>query len=268
MREAASIILLRRRSSRVRGVPRPPASRLELHGVRVRVSRRRRRAGEDARTAAARELFEEAGVLLASDPATGAETLEMTTHARRCASSSSTARRRADARAAGLAWSTDVARAVVALDHAVDRAEAILRAVLRRRAAGRAGAVVRRRSRRSIRCGCTPADAIARAASCSCRRRRSARSGSSRSIGSIERRDRAPAARAPTSRIRSCRACAGVAGEPPCLLLPWDPEYPTARHRREHAADVSAGVGAGPSRFVVEDRAWKHVAAPGSTSAG
>ena len=55
-------------------------------------------------------------------------------------------------------------------------------------------------------------------------------------------------------RVRSLRA-----DDPrPCLLLPWDPEY-----------DAATGEGVplpsnpswarGPSRFVLEDRTWKHV---------
>ncbi|MGE0871986.1 MAG: NUDIX domain-containing protein [Kofleriaceae bacterium] len=60
---------------------------------------------------------------------------------------------------------------------------------------------------------------------------------------------------------------APAGGDPrPTLLLPWDPEY-----------DAGTGEGItlpsrpswarGPSRFVLEDRTWKHVAAPGSTTA-
>jgi 8-oxo-dGTP pyrophosphatase MutT (NUDIX family) len=55
------------------------------------------------------------------------------------------------------------------------------------------------------------------------------------------------------------------------LLLPWDPEYQTAGTgdgaplpdpaRTPRWAD-------GPSRFYLEDRAWSHVGAPGSTTAG
>lgn len=52
------------------------------------------------------------------------------------------------------------------------------------------------------------------------------------------------------------------------LLLPWDPEYESAG--TGDAAPMPAGhpLARGPSRFVMEDRAWKHVHAPGSTTAG
>lgn len=52
------------------------------------------------------------------------------------------------------------------------------------------------------------------------------------------------------------------------LLLPWDPEYETAG--TGDAAPMPAGhpLAHGPSRFVLEDRTWKNVAAPTSTTAG
>ena len=51
------------------------------------------------------------------------------------------------------------------------------------------------------------------------------------------------------------------------LLLPWDPEYLSAG--TGDAAPMPAGhpLATGPSRFVLEDRAWKHVYAPPSTHA-
>jgi 8-oxo-dGTP pyrophosphatase MutT (NUDIX family) len=54
-------------------------------------------------------------------------------------------------------------------------------------------------------------------------------------------------------------------GERPCLLLPWDPEYLTKGTGESTPLTYNPRWAAGPSRFVLEDRAWKHVAAPGST---
>lgn len=52
------------------------------------------------------------------------------------------------------------------------------------------------------------------------------------------------------------------------LLLPWDPEY-LARGQGEAAPmEPRPAWATGPSRFVMEDRAWRHLDAPGSTSAG
>jgi hypothetical protein len=53
-----------------------------------------------------------------------------------------------------------------------------------------------------------------------------------------------------------------------CVLLPWDPEYETAGQGESHPFTYQPSWAIGPSRFVLEDRTWKHVAAPGSTSAG
>ncbi|MCA9674812.1 MAG: NUDIX domain-containing protein [Myxococcales bacterium] len=52
------------------------------------------------------------------------------------------------------------------------------------------------------------------------------------------------------------------------LLLPWDPEYETAG--TGDAAPMPAGhpLATGPSRFVMEDRAWKHLFAPAGTTTG
>ena len=51
------------------------------------------------------------------------------------------------------------------------------------------------------------------------------------------------------------------------LLLPWDPEYATAGQGDAHPMPLDHPLATGPSRFVMEDRAWRHVYAPGSTPA-
>lgn len=52
------------------------------------------------------------------------------------------------------------------------------------------------------------------------------------------------------------------------LLLPWDPEYET--RGTGDAIPMPAGhpLASGPTRFVMEDRAWKHVDAPAGTRQG
>jgi len=52
------------------------------------------------------------------------------------------------------------------------------------------------------------------------------------------------------------------------LLLPWDPEYETAGTGDAAPLPPDHPLATGPSRFVMEDRAWKHVHAPTSTRAG
>jgi hypothetical protein len=55
-------------------------------------------------------------------------------------------------------------------------------------------------------------------------------------------------------------------GSAPCLLLPWDPDYTITGTGDAAPFAYRPRWATGPSRFVMEDRAWKHVAAPGSTS--
>src|SRR5215471_2067301 len=107
LREAASVILLRRAEP----------------GFEVFLLRRHKGAsfmasafvfpgggaepGEDARTAAVRELFEEAGVLLARDAGSGAETLQMQTLEGLRKQILGGADAAIALAKAGLAWSTD-----------------------------------------------------------------------------------------------------------------------------------------------------------------
>lgn len=58
-------------------------------------------------------------------------------------------------------------------------------------------------------------------------------------------------------------------GDPgPTLLLPWDPEYLDDGTGDSAPLNYQPAWARGPSRFVLEDRTWKHISAPGSTTAG
>lgn len=61
----------------------------------------------------------------------------------------------------------------------------------------------------------------------------------------------------------------GGAPPVPCLLLPWDPEYLTLGQGDALPMSVLPSWAHGPSRFLLEPsgdrRAWRHVYAPGST---
>src|SRR5262249_12720697 len=57
-------------------------------------------------------------------------------------------------------------------------------------------------------------------------------------------------------------------GEVPALLLPWDPEYMTRGTGDATPWTYPPRGAIGPSRFVLENKAWKHVAAPSSTTEG
>jgi 8-oxo-dGTP pyrophosphatase MutT (NUDIX family) len=65
---------------------------------------------------------------------------------------------------------------------------------------------------------------------------------------------------------RLAPAGGGAAGF--ALLLPWDPEYLTAGTGDATPMAADHPLAIGPSRFVLEDRTWKNVDAPGSTPAG
>ena len=52
------------------------------------------------------------------------------------------------------------------------------------------------------------------------------------------------------------------------LLLPWDPEYESAGQGDLQLMAAGHPLATGPTRFVMEGKAWKHVYAPGSTPAG
>jgi 8-oxo-dGTP pyrophosphatase MutT (NUDIX family) len=52
------------------------------------------------------------------------------------------------------------------------------------------------------------------------------------------------------------------------LLLPWDPDYGVTGTGDAAPIPADHPLCIGPSRFILEDRTWKNVAAPGSTTAG
>ena len=52
------------------------------------------------------------------------------------------------------------------------------------------------------------------------------------------------------------------------LLLPWDPEYLTAGTGEARPMPADHPLAVGPSRFVLEDRTWKNIDAPASTRVG
>lgn len=66
------------------------------------------------------------------------------------------------------------------------------------------------------------------------------------------------------------RVAAPVAGEPTrvTLLLPWDPEYQSRGTGEGLVMPVHHPLAVGPSRFVLEGASWKHIDAASSPSAG
>ncbi|MBK9035127.1 MAG: NUDIX domain-containing protein [Myxococcales bacterium] len=60
---------------------------------------------------------------------------------------------------------------------------------------------------------------------------------------------------------------APIAGAGFALLLPWDPDYLTTGTGDSAPIPGDHPLAVGPSRFVLEDRTWKNIAAPSSTTA-
>jgi len=268
LREAASVILLRR--------ARP--------GFEVFLLRRHKRAsfmasafvfpggatepGEDARTAAARELFEEAGVLLArADANLDTETLELPIQAvlrRRILDGGDAA---AALRAAGLSWSTEM---LVPWAHWITPSIEPKRFSARFFVCELPGAQtpsfddVETVDQAWVR----PSDAIERAFELKLPPPQLRTMWELARYGSLAEvlaagRERADEPHPIMPRLRTA-----AAGDPMCLLLPWDPEYTVTGTGDAMPLTYTPRWATGPSRFILEDRTWRHVAAPGSTSAG
>ena len=224
--------------------------------------------GEDARTAAARELFEEAGVLLArADAKLDPSTLQVPIQAM--------LRRRildgADAQtamvAAGLAWSTDVL---------VPWAHWITPSIEPRRFSARffvcelPGAQVPSFDEVETvdQVWVRPREALDRAGELRLPPPQIRTLWELSQHGTIEEVLAAGRARAEEPHPIMPRLRAAAPGDPLCLLLPWDPEYTEAGSGDAAPLTYTPRWAVGPSRFVLEGQTWKHVAAPGSTTAG
>jgi 8-oxo-dGTP pyrophosphatase MutT (NUDIX family) len=220
--------------------------------------------GEDARTAAARELFEEAGVLLAKDAGEGAETVE--------APSMKTLRKRMNAgeqnvlASAGLAWATD---SLHPWSHwitpSIEPKRFSARFFVCEMPSGQTPTfdAVETVEQMWIR----PADAIARAGELNLPPPQVRTCWELSAYETIDQvlaaaRDRQAEPHPIMPRLRMI-----VAGELPCLLLPWDPDYTDNGTGEATPLTYQPKWACGPSRFVMEEKAWKHVSAPGLSNA-
>lgn len=265
LREAASVILLRRAKP----------------GFEVFLLRRHRKASfmasayvfpggasepdEDARTTAARELFEEAGVLLArAEAPVESTTMEVPVQAQLRRHILEGASASEVLHGAGLAWSTDMlvpwahwitpsieakrfsARFFVCelpsgQDPTFDAIETVDQAWVR------------------------PADAIARAGELALPPPQIRTFWELSQLDTIEEVLAAGRARSDEPHPVMPRLRALDPGDPPCLLLPWDPDYTEVGTGDATPLTYQPRWAIGPSRFILEDRTWKHLAAPGST---
>jgi 8-oxo-dGTP pyrophosphatase MutT (NUDIX family) len=251
IREAASVILLRASSS----------------GYEVFLLRRRKGASfmasafvfpgggaepdEDARTTAARELFEEAGVLLAhgADDFETLETPSIDSLRRRILAGDNAT---ATLATAGLAWSTDVLH---------PWSHWITPSIEPRRFSARffvtelpAGQIPKFDDIETVdQVWVTPEEALAKAAELA--------------LPPPQVRTFWELAKLPA--IADVIAEAKQRAEEPhpimprlgggALLLPWDPEYGTLGTGEGTPLTYRPKWATGPSRFVMEDRAWKHL---------
>lgn len=260
-REAATVILVR---------PAAPA------GVEVFLLRRRKAAsfmggafvfpgggadpGEtDPRVTAARELFEEAGVLIARGAPAGHELTAMRARVLDGVSASDLLAER------GLAFDVD---ALVYFAHWITPSAEPKRFSARFYVAALpAGQEPRFDDRETVdQVWITPADALARAGELALpppQIRTFHDLSGARTVDDVFAIARARADHAHAVMPRLAPSPAGFT-----LLLPWDPEYETAGQGDLHPMPAGHPLATGPTRFVMEDRAWKHVYAPGSTPTG
>lgn len=225
-------------------------------------------AGEDARTCAARELFEEAGVLLAQDVGGEHETL-----AEGAVSSISVLRRQvlsgmdatAVLAASGLAWWTDV---LVPWSHwitpSVESKRFSARFFVCELPAGQQPSFDDIETVEQV--WVTPSEALATAGELSLPPPQVRTLWELAEHSTIERVLAAGRMRAEEPHPIMPRLCPMPTG--PCLLLPWDPEYIEGGTGDSAPLAYQPAWARGPSRFVLEDRTWKHIDAPGSTTAG
>jgi 8-oxo-dGTP pyrophosphatase MutT (NUDIX family) len=267
IREAASIILLRRIAVGA--------------GFEVFLVRRHRgssfmasafvfpggaaEAGEDARTAAARELFEEAGVLLARAAENlDSETLELMSQAALRKEILGGASAAATLMAAGLEFSTD---------QLVPWSHWITPSIEPKRFSARffvveipAGQQPQFDATETVdQTWVTPQDALERAAELQLPPPQVRTFWELAQHKSISQVLAAGKARATQPHPIMPRLMPGTS---PALLLPWDPDYLTKGTGESTPLTYQPSWATGPSRFILDGTSWKHVAAPGSTSAG
>ena len=270
LREASSVILLRR--------AKPPGN------FEVFLLRRHKQAsfmasayvfpggaaeaGEDARTAAARELFEEAGVLLAMAAGEN-NTLELPSLPMLRKQVLGGADATHSLAQLGLAWSTD---------QLVPWAHWITPSIEPKRFSARFFACELPPGQRPQfddietvdQIWIRPAEAIERAKELALPPPQVRTCWELAEHATLEDVLAAGRLRAdePHPIMPRLRAQPSGGGGGPCLLLPWDPEYTEAGSGDAAPLAYSPRWAVGPTRFVLEGQTWNYVAAPGSTTAG
>lgn len=221
--------------------------------------------GEDARTAGARELFEEAGVaLVKSAEAFGGETLEVSSQAdlrRQILGGAPASHILAQS---GLDWATE---SLVPWSHwitpSIEPKRFSARFFVAEIPSGQVPSFDKTET--VDQAWVTPAEGLARAAELQLPPPQVRTLWELSEHANVRAVMTAGRARAAEPHPIMPRLAPGAS---PCLLLPWDPDYLTLGTGESTPLTYHPSWARGPSRFVMEDRSWKHVAAPGSTNAG
>ena len=224
-------------------------------------------ADEDARTAAARELFEEAGILLARDRGDTADTMQVPVVAKLREKILAGANAAETLSAVGLSWAAD---SLVPWAHwitpSIEPKRFSARFFVCELPAGQEPSFDDIETVDQI--WVTPADALARSKELALPPPQVRTLWELGQLGSLSDVHAAARVRAEEPHPIMPRLRAMAAGEPITLLLPWDPDYLDGGSGDSAPLTYQPSWATGPSRFVMEDMTWKHVAAPGSTSAG
>ena len=219
--------------------------------------------GEDARTAAARELFEEAGILLAKVSEVVTDTLDVMSQAHLRKTILGGADAVATMKEAGLEWSTDV---LVPWSHwitpSIEPKRFSARFFVVEMPAGQEPQFDKTET--VDQAWVTPHAALARSAELQLPPPQIRTFWELAQHGSIADVLAAGRARSEEPHPIMPRLAPGTL---PSLLLPWDPEYLTAGTGESTPLTYQPRWAIGPSRFILDGTSWKHVAAPGSTSA-
>ena len=214
--------------------------------------------GEDARTAAARELFEEAGVLLARDGGKQSDTLQVLTQEQLRKRVLDGAPATAQLKLAGLAWSTD---RLVPWSHwitpSIESKRFSARFFVTEMPSGQEPMFDATETVDQV--WVTPAQAIERAGELALpppQIRTCWELSGLRSIAEVMAAARVRAEEPHPIMPRLAPTPAGA-----CLLLPWDPDYTTTGTGEGTPLTYTPSWALGPSRFVREGNAWKHTEA-------
>jgi len=211
--------------------------------------------GEDARTAATRELFEEAGVLLASSPGAQNETLQLMRQDQLRHKVLAGAPASGVLEIAGLAWATD---GLIPWSHwitpSIEPKRFSARFFVGELPAGQHPTFDATETVDQV--WVTPTDALVRAGELALPPPQIRTFWELAHYQSIADVMAAAKKRSDEPHPIMPRLAAGATS--PVLLLPWDPDYTEAQGEATPLA-YHPSWAIGPSRFVYEDKTWKHV---------